>query len=154
MVSCTGPRYTRGVAVLPVGLVGKFGLSSPVVGPREGGQVGGLVGELVQGLQVRAWYDSWDHGRKFMVDMAGFAVSTELYRNRSLAQGSPIMMPPRRGREEDDFLRQLGVEVEEVEVVSPYEVLVWHTKTAASPHPRKPGSKYQQTNIGQLWEQV
>ena len=80
------PRYTQGVSVFPVGLVGKFGLSSPVV--KEGKQV------------VDGWYDNWDHGRKFMLDMAGFSVSVALYRNRSLAQGSPILMPPRRGREE------------------------------------------------------
>ena len=79
-------RYTQGVSVFPVGLVGKFGLSSPVV--KEGKQV------------VDGWYDNWDHGRKFMLDMAGFSVSVALYRNRSLAQGSPILMPPRRGREE------------------------------------------------------
>ena len=136
------PRHTRGVSVFPVGLVGKFGLSSPVVKA--------VVGEEKQ--VVDGWYDYWDHGRKFMLDMAGFAVSVALYRNRS--QGSPILMPARRGREEDDFLKMMGVEVTELEVISPEEVLVWHTKTADSPMPRDPGIKYKGTNVAVLWTQV
>ena len=135
-------RYTRGVSVFPVGLVGKFGLSSPVVkaGLEDGKQV------------VEGWYDYWDHGRKFMLDMAGFALSVALYKNRS--QGSPILMPPRRGREEDDFLKMMGLEVAELEVISPDEVLVWHTKTADSPMPRDPGTKYKDTNVALLWSQI
>ena len=136
------PRYTRGVSVFPVGLVGTFGLSSPVV--KAG------VGEEKQ--EVEGWYDHWDHGRKFMLDMAGFAFSVALYRNRS--QGSPILMPPRRGREEDDFLKTMGLEVAELEVISPEEVLVWHTKTVNSPMPRDPGTKYKGTNVALLWSQV
>ena len=136
------PRHTRGVSVFPVGLVGKFGLSSPVVKA--------VVGEEKQ--VVDGWYDYWDHGRKFMLDMAGFAVSVALYRNRS--QDSPILMPARRGREEDDFLKMMGVEVTELEVISPEEVLVWHTKTADSPMPRDPGIKYKGTNVAVLWTQV
>ena len=136
------PRHTQGVSVFPVGLVGKFGLSSPVVKA--------VVGEEKQ--VVDGWYDYWDHGRKFMLDMAGFAVSVALYRNRS--QGSPILMPPRRGREEDDFLKMMGLEVTELEVISPEEVLVWHTKTADSPMPRDPGTKYKDTNVALLWKQV
>ena len=130
------------MSVFPVGLVGKFGLSSPVVKA--------VVGEEKQ--VVDGWYDYWDHGRKFMLDMAGFAVSVALYRNRS--RGSPILMPARRGREEDDFLKMMGVEVTELEVISPEEVLVWHTKTADSPMPRDPGTKYKDTNVALLWKQV
>ena len=136
------PRHTQGVSVFPVGLVGKFGLSSPVVKA--------VVGE--EKMVVDGWYDYWDHGRKFMLDMAGFAVSVALYRNRS--RGSPILMPARRGREEDDFLKMMGVEVTELEVISPEEVLVWHTKTADSPMPRDPGTKYKDTNVALLWKQV
>ena len=50
--------------MFPVGLVGKFGLSSPVV----------FRGAL------HAFYDSYDSGRIFKVDMAGFAVNLEYFR--------------------------------------------------------------------------
>ena len=130
------------MSVFPVGLVGKFGLSSPVV----------KAGLEKENQVVEGFYDHWNHGRKFMLDMAGFAVSVALYRNHS--QGSPILMPPRRGREEDDFLKLLGVEVMELEAISPEEVLVWHTKTADSPIPRDPGTKYKGTNVALLWSQV
>ena len=46
----------------PVGLVTGFGLSTPV---------------LKNGKFV-SWYDGWIGGRKFPVDMAGFAVSVQL----------------------------------------------------------------------------
>ena len=44
------PRQTRGVSMFPVGLVGKFGLSSPVVSPRVGGEVGFVGGDLGLGV--------------------------------------------------------------------------------------------------------
>ena len=44
------PRQTRGVSVFPVGLVGKFGLSSPVVSPRVGGEVGLVGGDMGHGV--------------------------------------------------------------------------------------------------------
>ena len=97
-------------------------------------------------------YDAWDAGRKFKLDMAGFSVSVALYRNRS--QGSPIMMPPKRGHEEDEFLKLMNVELAELEVISPNEVLVWHTKTVDSPKPRDPGPKYKGTNVALLWTEV
>ena len=54
-------RTTKRVSMWPVGLCTKFGLSSPVV---------------VNGTFV-GFYDGWVAGRKFPVDMAGFAVSVE-----------------------------------------------------------------------------
>ena len=57
-------RQTRRVSVFPVGLVGKFGLSSPVI----------FRGAL------HAFYDSYDSGRTFKLDMAGFAVNLEYFR--------------------------------------------------------------------------
>ena len=59
-----GCRQTRTVSVFPVGLVGKFGLSSPVI---------------LRGT-VHTFYDSYDSGRTFKVDMAGFAVNLEYFR--------------------------------------------------------------------------
>lgn len=52
-------RDTKRVSMWPVGLCTKFGLSSPIV--RNGTFLG--------------FYDGWIAGRKFPVDMAGFAVS-------------------------------------------------------------------------------
>ena len=48
----------------------------------------------------------------------------------------------------------IGVEVTELEVISPKEVLVWHTKTVNSPGPRDPGTKYKGTNVALLWSHV
>lgn len=54
-------RYTKKVSMWPVGLCTKYGISSPIV--RNGSFAG--------------FYDGWEAGRKFPVDMAGFAVSVE-----------------------------------------------------------------------------
>lgn len=52
-------RTTSKVSMFPVGLCTKFGLSSPIV----------------QNGAFHGFYDGWMGGRKFPVDMAGFAVS-------------------------------------------------------------------------------
>ena len=52
------------MSVFPVGLVGKYGLSSPVV----------------RNNSVHAFYDAYNGGRTFKVDMAGFAVNVNFYR--------------------------------------------------------------------------
>jgi len=54
-------RYTQKVSMWPVGLCTRTGLSTPIV---KNGQ---LIG----------FYDGWIAGRKFPVDMAGFAVSVK-----------------------------------------------------------------------------
>ena len=65
-------RTTKRVAMWPVGLCTKFGLSSPVVSN------GSFVG----------FYDGWVAGRKFPVDMAGFAVSVEFLLMVSIVKNS------------------------------------------------------------------
>lgn len=52
-------RYTKKVSMWPVGLCTKTGLSSPI---------------LKNGV-FAGFFDGWMAGRKFPVDMAGFAVS-------------------------------------------------------------------------------
>ena len=89
-----------------------------------------------------------------MLDMAGFAVNLDFYCNASLAHGGALLMPAKRGQEEEGFLRQLGLEVDQLEVVSPEEVLVWHTRTVQERPPTDPGTKYYGTNIETLWKQV
>ncbi|PSN38596.1 hypothetical protein C0J52_21405 [Blattella germanica] len=89
-------RTTKRVAMWPVGLCTKFGLSSPVV------TNGTFVG----------FYDGWVAGRKFPVDMAGFAVSVEF-----LLQRPKASMPYKPGFEEDGFLKSLApFEPKEIEL--------------------------------------
>ncbi len=77
-------RLTRKVSVFPVGLIGKEGVSSPVV--RDGKEVVGFS-------------DPWFHQRKFVIDMAGFAFNArELVRTRA-------RMAFVAGMEEDRYVR-------------------------------------------------
>lgn len=59
-------RYTKKVSMWPVGLITKYGVSSPIV--RNG--------------TVSGFYDGWIGGRKFPVDMAGFAVNVNFLLSR------------------------------------------------------------------------
>jgi Glycosyltransferase family 43. len=56
------------------------------------------------------FFDSWPSKRKFPVDMAGFAVSVEFLLNHPDAT-----MPYKAGYEEDQFLRSLGLTLEDIE---------------------------------------
>ena len=62
-------RTTRGVSVFPVGLILKYGVSSPIV---KNGVVTGF-------------FDAFQAGRQFAMDMAGFAVSVKLFKSRKEA---------------------------------------------------------------------
>ncbi|XP_021916423.1 uncharacterized protein LOC110828218 isoform X2 [Zootermopsis nevadensis] len=104
-------RTTKQVSMWPVGLCTKFGLSSPVV---------------VNGTFV-GFYDGWVAGRKFPVDMAGFAVNVQFLLKRPKAK-----MPYKPGFEEDGFLKSLSpFDPEEIELKAKNctQVLVWHTQT-------------------------
>ncbi len=103
-------RWTQKVSMFPVGLIGKQGVSSPIV--RDGVVVG--------------FTDPWFERRKFPVDMAGFAVNVQL------VQKSKARMPFKAGHEEDLFLRALGVSMRELEPKAKgcTEIYVWHTQTA------------------------
>lgn len=121
----------------PVGLVTKYGLSSPIV--RKG--------------KLDGFYDGWIGGRKYPVDMAGFAVNVKFFLSRPKAA-----MPYKPGYEEDGFLKSLsplnnteiellasqctevchfyrcGVDVRESEKLQlnfsiKFQVLTWHTQT-------------------------
>lgn len=108
-------RWTKKVSMFPVGLIGIQGISSPIV---KDGQVIGFT-------------DPWFEYRKFPVDMAGFAVSTRLMREK---EGK---MPFQAGHEEDQFLRSLEIEMPDIEPKAGgcTEVLVWHTKTISTSKP-------------------
>ena len=57
-------RKTKKLSLFPVGLVSKFGISSPIV--KDG--------------KITGFFDGWSGNRLFAVDMAGFAVNTRLLR--------------------------------------------------------------------------
>ncbi|KAF2903505.1 hypothetical protein ILUMI_02695 [Ignelater luminosus] len=126
-------RFTKRVSMWPVGLITKLGVSSPVV---KNGVFSGF-------------YDGWIAGRKFPVDMAGFAVSV-----RFLLQRPNASMPFRAGYEEDGFLRSLHpFEPNEIELLASNcsKILVWHTQTKKN-QPSQPLDvvKYGSTNIAIL----
>ena len=62
-------RRTGRVSVFPVGLVLKYGVSAPIV----------------RGGAVTGFYDAFQAGRVFAMDMAGFAVSVKLFKSRPKA---------------------------------------------------------------------
>lgn len=107
-------RYTKKVSMMPVGLIGDFGVSSPVV------KKGKVIG----------FFDSWSGNRKFAIDMAGFAVSVQF-----LKQSPKATMPFKVGHEEDMFLKNLGLRMEDIEPVADEctKVLVWHTQSTNKP---------------------
>lgn len=116
-------RQTKKVSMFPVGLIGNYGVSTPIV--KDGKVVG--------------FFDSWPGHRKFPVDMAGFAINIE-FLNPS------AYMPYIAGHEEDRFLVSLGVKLDDIEPLAENcsKILVWHTRTAKY---RKPSLKI---NIEQL----
>ncbi|KAG5877263.1 hypothetical protein JTB14_009759 [Gonioctena quinquepunctata] len=126
-------RYTKKVSLFPVGLVTKSGVSSPIV---KNGVFSGF-------------YDGWIGGRKFAVDMAGFAVSVEFLLKRPKA-----IMPFKPGFEEDGFLKSLApLEPKEVELMASNctKILVWHTQTKKNePSSSLNMTKFKSTNLVEL----
>ncbi|XP_026500730.2 galactosylgalactosylxylosylprotein 3-beta-glucuronosyltransferase S-like [Vanessa tameamea] len=107
-------RNTKKVSMFPVGLIGEYGVSSPIV--KDGKVVG--------------FFDSWPASRTFPVDMAGFAVNIEFLKETA-------NMPFIAGHEEDRFLVSLDLKVEDIEPLAANctKVLVWHTKTVKHKKP-------------------
>ncbi|XP_049281845.1 galactosylgalactosylxylosylprotein 3-beta-glucuronosyltransferase P [Anopheles funestus] len=126
-------RHVRKVAMFPVGLISKYQVSSPVV---KNGTITGF-------------YDGWLGGRKYPLDMAGFAVSVKFLHTRPKAQ-----MPFKPGYEEDGFLRSLEpLELKEVDLLASNctEILTWHTQARKNPPaPALDQKKYGGTNLVQL----
>ncbi|KAL9926256.1 glucuronyltransferase S [Glossina fuscipes fuscipes] len=103
-------RDTKRVSMFPVGLIANYGISGPVV--RKGKVVGFL--------------DSWVAGRRWPVDMAGFAVNLAY-----MTEHPNASMPFVPGYEEDYFLRSLALRLDMIEPKGNNctEILVWHTQT-------------------------
>uniref|UniRef100_A0A182IPX0 Galactosylgalactosylxylosylprotein 3-beta-glucuronosyltransferase n=1 Tax=Anopheles atroparvus TaxID=41427 RepID=A0A182IPX0_ANOAO len=109
-------RYTKKVSMFPVGLIGDYAISTPIV--RNG--------------RVEGFFDSWPAKRKWPVDMAGFAVNLEY-----LALSPNATMPFKAGYEEDEFLKSIGLKLQDIEPKANNctEILVWHTQTKGSKAP-------------------
>ncbi|EFX82273.1 hypothetical protein DAPPUDRAFT_49254, partial [Daphnia pulex] len=89
-------RHTRKVSMWPVGLIGIYGVSSPVVDPDTG--------------HVKEFFDGWVGDRTYAVDMASFAINVQL-----LHQNPDAVMPYRAGYQEDLFLKSLNLTLEDIE---------------------------------------
>lgn len=126
-------RHIRKVGMWPVGLISKYGVSSPIV---ANGTINGF-------------YDGWIGGRKYPIDMAGFAVSVKFLLSRPKAE-----MPFKAGYEEDGFLRSLDpLDMKEIDLLASNctEILTWHTQSKKNP-PALPLNltKYGTTNLVKL----
>ncbi|EPQ02221.1 Galactosylgalactosylxylosylprotein 3-beta-glucuronosyltransferase 3 [Myotis brandtii] len=104
-------RWTRGVSVWPVGLVGGLRFEGPRV------QDGRVVG----------FHTAWEPNRPFPVDMAGFAVALPLLLAKPNAQFDATAP---RGHLESSLLSHL-VDPKDLEprAANCTRVLVWHTRT-------------------------
>lgn len=126
-------RHIRKVGMWPVGLISKYGVSSPIV---TNGTINGF-------------YDGWIGGRKYPIDMAGFAVSVKFLLSRPKGE-----MPFKAGYEEDGFLRSLDpLDMKEIDLLAANctEILTWHTQSKKNP-PALPLNltKYGTTNLVKL----
>ena len=132
---------TKQVSMFPVGFIGIQGVSSPIV----------VDGKVV------GFSDDWFAQRKFPVDMAGFAVNLEFLRLRN--KKADRAMPYKAGYEEDVFLQNLNLTLDDIEPMASdcTEVLVWHTKTVkekkSSLRPLDE-TRAMESNLGKLLEQV
>ncbi|KAL9697453.1 hypothetical protein quinque_000894 [Culex quinquefasciatus] len=126
-------RHIRKVGMWPVGLISKYGVSSPIV---ANGTISGF-------------YDGWIGGRKYPIDMAGFAVSVKFLLSRPKAE-----MPFKAGYEEDGFLRSLDpLDMKEIDLLASNctEILTWHTQSKKNPAALPLNlTKYGTTNLVKL----
>lgn len=110
-------RSTKKVSMFPVGLIGDYAVSTPVVNNGK----------------VEGFFDSWPAKRKWPVDMAGFAVNLEY-----MGLSSNVTMPFKAGYEEDEFLKSIGLKMRDIEPKAKNctEILVWHTQTKNNKPPK------------------
>lgn len=103
-------RKTKKVSMFPVGCVDRTGVSTPVIHKN-----GSLIG----------YHDPFYAHRTYPIDMAGFAVNTDLITN------SIAVFPHKTGFLEDYFLRSLDFDDSEIEFLAENctQILVWHVKT-------------------------
>lgn len=117
------------VGVWPVGLVGGLLVEKPVLDEDDN--------------RVMGFNSVWRPERPFPIDMAGFAISTDLILNNPKAMFSYDV---ERGYQESEILRYLVV-VRDLQPLANLcrEVLVWHTRTETP----KLDAEYQMRKTGQ-----
>nr|CAD7200085.1 unnamed protein product [Timema douglasi] len=130
-------RFTKKVSMFPVGLIGDYSVSSPVLKEESGKPFRknhpectrprfklrspchrqlSLLKSVALDMRPQKWgkvigfFDSWPAKRKFPVDMAGFAVNIGF-----LLSHPHATMPYKAGYEEDQFLVSLGLKLEDIE---------------------------------------
>ena len=88
----------------------------------------------VENGTITKWDVVYAPGRKFAVDMAGFAVNLKLI----LKHQASFKQNCTRGAPESCFLSQFGMKKEQVTPFGwddePKDILVWHTKTSHIGH--------------------
>jgi beta-1,3-glucuronyltransferase len=89
-------RNTKMVSMFPVGLIARFGLSSPILNNKT--------------AKIIGFHDAFKGSRKYAVDMAGFAVNLQFFLSKPNAT-----MPYKEGHEEDDFIKSLDVQFSDIE---------------------------------------
>ncbi|KAL7018766.1 hypothetical protein ACKWTF_010904 [Chironomus riparius] len=100
------------VGVWPVGLVGAMYVEKPIV---ENGKVVGFN-------------SMWRPERPFPIDMAGFAISTDLLESNPSAMFSYEVQ---KGYQESEILRHVTTR-DKLQPIASNQILVWHTRTEAS----------------------
>ena len=110
-------RQTVAVSVFPVGLILKYGVSSPIV----------------QNGKVTGFFDAFQAGRRFAMDMAGFSVSVKHFKSKPDAT-----FPAKVSFLEEGFMRSLEVAREDLEPRAQQctKVWVWHTRTEKAATPK------------------
>ena len=127
-------RQTVGVSVFPVGLILKYGVSSPIV----------------QNGKVTGFFDAFQAGRRFAMDMAGFSVSVRLFKSRPEAT-----FPAKVSFLEEGFMRSLEVPKEDLEprAMLCTKVWVWHTRTEKAANPKMEHiAGWEDSNLPQLYK--
>ncbi|KAG8239078.1 hypothetical protein J437_LFUL018893 [Ladona fulva] len=106
-------RYTKGVSVWPVGLVGGLMVEKPLMDEH------GIV---------KGFNSAWKPERPFPIDMAGFAINLNLFLDRPQAAFS-LTVPG--GFQESELLHHLVSSVRDLEPLASNctKVYVWHTRT-------------------------
>lgn len=105
-------RYTRRVAVWPVGFVGGLLVERPIV----------------KSQKIESFNSMWERQRPFPLDMAGFSISLQLYMSHPNVTFSAEQ---KIGYVESHFLGQLIKSWDDLEPRADdcSKVLVWHTRT-------------------------
>ena len=152
-------RWTKKIAVFPVGLIGYQAVSSPIVANKTTTNANPTNNSSSLSCEVVGFSDPWFANRKFPIDMAGFAANVDF-----VASHPHQAMPYKVGYEEDYFLQSLNVSFADLEPKADCctKLYIWHTKTVS--RKRIPILKYVEryggnkvlkgTNLGSLMKEL